>query len=166
MTLADVDAEWMAQAVALAVAEKGTDPADTPIAALVVRGGALVASGVNRTDETCDATAHAEIVALRAAGQAVGDMQIRGATLYSTLQPCGMCTMAAIWAGVTRIVYGAGRDDVHSMYFEDRHLSTLDYIADAYKDDLAIAGGVLVDRCVPLYFDPSDDVPEEMQANH
>ncbi|NTZ43363.1 nucleoside deaminase [Altererythrobacter sp. SALINAS58] len=152
----------MAQAIALAIAEKGTDPANTPKAAVVVRGGALVASGVNRTAETCDATAHAEIVALRAAG----NMQIRGPTLYSTLQPCGMCTMAAIWAGVTRIVYGAGREDVHEMYFEDRHLSTLDYIADAYKDDLAITGGVLVDRCTPLYFHPCDDVPEEMQANH
>lgn len=160
------DAEWMSRAVAFAIAEKGTDPADTPIAALVIRNGALVASGVNRTAENCDATAHAEIVALRAAGEAVGDMQIVGATLYSTLQPCGMCTMAAIWAGITRIVYGAGRDDVHSMYFEDRHLSTLDYIADAYKDDLAITGGVLVERCRPLYFHPSDAVPEDMQANH
>ncbi len=160
------DAEWMERAVALAIAEKGTDPADTPIAALVIRDGVLVAGGVNRTAETCDATAHAEIVALRAAGKEVGDMQIRGATLYSTLQPCGMCTMAAIWAGITRIVFGAGRGDVHAMYFEDRHLSALDYIADAYKDDLAITGGILVERCLPLYFHPSDDVPEDMQANH
>jgi len=159
------DEDWMREAVRLAVQEKGTDPANTPIAALVVRDGQLVASGVNRTAEHCDATAHAEIEALRAGGKAVGDMQIEGATLYSTLQPCGMCTMASIWAGIGRIVYGAGRDDVHPMYFEDRHLSTLDFVADAYKDDLTLEGGVLAADCAPLYYHPDDDVPEDQQAN-
>lgn len=51
------------------------------------------------------------------------------------------------------------------MYFEDRHLSTLDFIADAYKDDLALVGGVRAEECAPLYFRPWDDVPDEMQAN-
>ena len=121
--------------------------------------------GVNRTAECCDATAHAEIVTLRNGGKAHGEMRIEGSTLYSTLQPCGMCTFASIWAGVSRIVYGAGREDVHEMYFEDRHLSTLDYVADAYKDDLELVGGVLADECAELYFRPGDDVPEEDQAN-
>jgi len=159
------DADWMAQALALAIAEKGRDPANTPIAALVIHEGRLIAQGVNRTAECCDATAHAEIEALRAAGSAAGDMRVSGATLFSTLQPCGMCTMAAIWAGVSRIVYGAGRKDVHKMYFEDRHLSTLDFVADAFKDNLTLSGGVLSDRCAQLYYRPWDDVPEEEQAN-
>ena len=148
-----------------AVAQKGTDPADTPIAAILVRDGREVARGVNRTAECCDATAHAEIVTLRAGGAAVGDMRIEGATLYSTLQPCGMCTFASIWAGVSRIVYGAGRDDVHEMYFEDRHLSTLDFVADAYKDDLELVGGIIAAECARLYYGPDDDVPESEQAN-
>ena len=59
-------------------------------------------------------------------------MSLRGAVLYTTLQPCGMCTMASIWAKIGRIVYGAGRDDVHDMYFEDRHLDTVNFIRDAY----------------------------------
>ncbi|HEX2794469.1 MAG TPA: nucleoside deaminase [Croceicoccus sp.] len=159
------DAAWMALAIEHAIAEKGTDPADTPIAALVVKDGQLVAKGVNHTAECCDPTAHAEIVTLRAAGAALGEMRFPGATLYSTLQPCGMCTMASIWAGVSRVVYGAGRDDVHAMYFEDRHLSTLDFIADAYKDDLVLVGGVRAEECAPLYFRPWDEVPEDMQAN-
>lgn len=159
------DRHWMREALALAVRTKGTDPANTPIAALVVKDGVLIASGVNRTAECCDATAHAEIEALRAAGRETGKMRIEGATLYSTLQPCGMCTMAAIWAGVSHIVYGAGRDDVHAMYFEDRHLSTLDFVADAYQDDLTLLGGVLCDQCAPLYYRPWDMVPKEMQAN-
>ena len=159
------DEDWMRLAREHAIANKGTDPANTPIAAIVVLDGKEVARGVNRTAEDCDATAHAEIVALRAAGAASGAMRVECATLYSTLQPCGMCTFASIWAGVSRIVYGAGRDDVHEMYFEDRHLSTLDYIADAYKDDLELAGGVLAEECAGLYFRPYDEVPEEEQAN-
>ncbi|MBT0667831.1 nucleoside deaminase [Novosphingobium profundi] len=159
------DEDWMRRAVELAVERKGRDPANTPIAALVVQAGTLVGEGVNRTAERCDATAHAEIEAFRAAGRATGAMRIEGATLYSTLQPCGMCTMAAIWAGVSRIVYGAGREHVHAMYFEDRHLSTLDFVADAYKDDLSLAGGVLASECAKLYFGPDDEVPEDMQAN-
>ena len=159
------DEDWIARAIDLAVAEKGTDPANTPIAALVVLGGRLIAQGVNRTAECCDATAHAEVEALRAAGKARGAMQVRGATLYSTLQPCGMCTMASIWAGVERIVFGAGRDDVHRMYFEDRHLDTMDFIRDAFKDDLSLTGGVLADRCARLYYRPDDFVPPEEQAN-
>ena len=155
----------MDRAIAHAISEKGCDPADTPIAALIVLDGALIAANVNRTAEKCDATAHAEIEAIRAAGAARGDMDLAGATLYSTLQPCGMCTMASIWAGIGRIVFGAGRDDVHRMYFEDRHLDTVDFIADAYKDDLVLTGGVRSQECAKLYFGPDDDVPEDMQAN-
>lgn len=165
MNIAATDDAWMARAIALAIREKGDDPANTPIAALVVRQGRLVGAGVNRTAEHCDATAHAEVEALRAAGHEVGDMKIDGATLYTTLQPCGMCTMAAIWAGITRIVYGAGRDQVHKMYFEDRHLSTVDYIRDAFKDDLTLEGGVAAHACARLYYGPHDKVPEEQQAN-
>ena len=163
--LASDDEAWMARAIDLAITQKGTDPANTPIAALVVRNGELIAGGVNRTTEDCDATAHAEIVALRAAGKAAGCTQVRGATLFSTLQPCGMCTMAAIWAGVTRIVYGAGRDDVHAMYFEDRHLSAMDFVADAFKTDLTLDGGVAAADCARLYYGPKDDVPADQQAN-
>ena len=155
----------MRRAIALAIDTHGTDPANTPIAALVVRDGAVIASGINRTAEDNDPTAHAEIMAFRAAGRTVGTMKLDGATLYSTLQPCGMCTMAAIWAGVSRIVFGAGRDDVHTMYFEDRHLDTLDFIRDAYTNDLTLSGGVLHTACAALYFAPDDDVPDDMQAN-
>lgn len=159
------DEDWMTRAKELAVSRKGTDPANTPIAAIIVRDGQLLSHGVNRTAEHCDATAHAEVMAIRAAGKSCGEMRFPGATLYSTLQPCGMCTMASIWAGISRIVYGAGREDVHEMYFEDRHLSTLDFVADAYKDDLTLTGGVMAQDCAGLYYRPWDDVPEDQQAN-
>ena len=91
------DQRWMREAIALAKT-KGTDPSDTPIAAIIVRDGKILAAETNRVAIDNDATAHAEICAFRAAGANAGNMELRGATLYSTLQPCGMCTMASIWA--------------------------------------------------------------------
>lgn len=158
------DERWMSETIALAKT-KGTKPSDTPIAAIIVRDGTVLAAQTNRTAEDNDATAHAEICAFRVAGAHIGDMELRGATLYSTLQPCGMCTMASIWAKVGRIVYGAGRDDVHRMYFEDRNLDTVDFIRDAYRNDLSIEGGCLARECAALYYGPNDVVSEDEQGN-
>lgn len=158
------DERWMRLAIAVGTA-KGDRPEDTPIGAVIVRDGAVLAAVRNQTKETCDATAHAEIVAIRAAGAAVSDMELRGATLYSTLQPCGMCTMASIWSKVGRVIYGAGREDVHEMYFEARHIDTLAFIVDAYREDVTIEGGCLRDQCARLYFGPDDDVPDAEQGN-
>src|ERR1700728_1555658 len=91
--------------------------------------------------------------------------ELTDAVLYTTLQPCGMCTMASIWAKIGRIVYGAGRDDVHKMYFEDRHLDTVDFVRDSFRGDLSIEGGLMLKDCAALYVAPDADVPEEGQFN-
>jgi tRNA(adenine34) deaminase len=158
------DEHWMQLVIAKAI-EKGAQPSATPIAAGIVLDGALLSVERNRTEEDRDATAHAEILAIRAAGLVADQMELRGATLYSTLQPCGMCTMASIWSKVGRVVYGAGRDDVHAMYFEDRHIDTLDFIRDAWRDDLRFEGGCLRGECAALYYQPDDDVPEARIGN-
>jgi len=137
----------------------------SPIGCVIVLGGEIVGEGHNEVDGSHDPTAHAEIVAIRRACERLKTQDLRGAVLYSTLQPCGMCSMASIWSGIGRIVFGAGREDVHQMYFEDRHLGTLDFIADAYRDDLSITGGVLKDDCASLYYRPGDDPQTEKQAN-
>lgn len=67
--------------------------------------------------------------------------------------------MAAIWGKIGRIVFCAGRNDVHRMYFEDRHLDGFDFIADAFRDDLTIIGGVLAAECTSLYYGPDDKPP-------
>ena len=144
---------------------KGSKPSDTPIGCVIVLNGKVVAAERNQTEDLPDATAHAEMMAIRRACEGLGDMELRGATLYSTLQPCGMCTMASIWSKVGRVVYGAGREDVHEMYFEARHVDTLAFIGDAYRDDIEIEGGCLRDDCARLYYRPHDDVPEEEQGN-
>ncbi len=164
MAISRDDENYMAQAIQLAKS-KGCNPEDTPIAAIITKDGSVISSCVNQTKENYDPTAHAEILAIRDAGAKIRDMDLSGATLYSTLQPCGMCSMASIWAGINRIVYGADRDQVHEMYFEDRNLSTIDYISDAYKDDLTVDGPCLGEECAKLYFRPGDDVPSELQGN-
>src|SRR5271156_3340383 len=95
---------------ALAMAEKGDR---TPGANGIVRNGDVLAEAHNEVSIRHDPTAHAEIVAIRQACARLGTDDIRGATLYSTLQPCGMCAMASIWAKLSRIVYGAENTDVH-----------------------------------------------------
>lgn len=154
----------MRHALRLAQTGERRDGAN-PIGCVIVRDGKLLAEGFNEVDMRCDPTAHAEIVAIRRAGQQVRNHELRGSVLYTTLQPCGMCTMASIWAKVGRIVFGAGRDDVHPMYFEDRHLDTLDFIRDAYRDDLAIEGGLLAADCAQLYVGPDAKVPPQEQYN-
>jgi len=154
----------MRRAIEVATAQ-GRDPRVSPIGCVIVLDGEILAEQKNGVAETCDPTAHAEIAAIRSACERLGRPELRGATLYSTLQPCGMCTMAAIWAKLRRIVYGAGRDDVHPMYFEARHINTLAFVADAYRKDISMEGGLLRDECASLYFSPRDHPPHKFQGN-
>ncbi|ATI82548.1 MULTISPECIES: nucleoside deaminase [Sphingobium] len=158
------DEAWMREAIAIA-RSKGSDPSTSPLGCVIVLDGRMIAGERNQTQELPDATAHAEMMAIRRGCENSGDMELRGATLYSTLQPCGMCTMASIWAKVGRVVYGAGRHDVHQMYFEARHVDTLDFVAEAYRDDISIEGGCLRAECAELYYPPDADLSEEEQAN-
>jgi tRNA(adenine34) deaminase len=160
----DTDEAFMRRAIALA-REGDRDPGGSPIGCVIVLDGKIIGEGFNETQANHDPTAHGEVVAMRRAGAAIGSWELRGATLYSTLQPCGMCSMASIWAKIGRIVYGAERHQVHKLYFEDRHLSTEDYIRDAYRDDLVMEGGLLAEECATLYYGPHDDPPEAEQAN-
>jgi tRNA(adenine34) deaminase len=136
-----------------------------PIGCVIVLDGKIVGEGFNECEIRCDPTSHAEIVAIRRACEVLQTTELRGATLYSTLQPCGMCSMASIWAKISRIIYGAGREDVHEMYFEERDRGTVDYLSDAYRDDLSLLGGVMAKECAALYVGPNENVPVENQVN-
>jgi tRNA(adenine34) deaminase len=99
------DAAWMARALdqARGAAERG----EVPVGAVLVRGEALVAEAGNSPVAANDATAHAEILVLRAAGRKLGNYRLPGTTLYVTLEPCAMCAGALVHARVDRLVYGA-----------------------------------------------------------
>lgn len=160
----DQDLRWMRRALDLARRAEN-EPGCNPIGCIITLDGDVIGEGWNEAGLRYDLTAHAEIVALRRAGERLKRTEFRGATLYTTLQPCGMCSMAVIWSKIGRIVYGAGRGDVHEMYFEEQHLDTLDFIHDAYRKDLRIEGGLLAAECAELYVGPEETVPKSEQFN-
>lgn len=90
-----------------------------PFGAMIVRDGEVIATGVNQVTPTLDPTAHAEVVAIRAACQALGDFKLVGCTLISSCEPCPLCLSAALWARVDRVVYAADRHDAAAAGFDD-----------------------------------------------
>jgi len=99
------DHQWMG--LALEEAALAAAAGEVPVGAVVVMDGRLLGRGHNAPIALSDPTAHAEIVALRAAAGAVGNYRLTGATLYATVEPCVMCCGAALQARVARLVYGA-----------------------------------------------------------
>jgi len=96
-----------AMQAALAEARLAGEAGEVPIGAVVVQEGAIVARGQNRVLRDLDPTAHAEIVALRAAAAVLGNYRLTGCTLYVTLEPCAMCAGAMIHARLARLVFAA-----------------------------------------------------------
>ena len=97
-----------AMGVALEEARRAVDHGDVPVGAVLLdENGAVVARNHNRREELNDATAHAEMLVLSERSKAIGDWRLAGHTLVVTLEPCAMCAMAAVWARLDAIVYGA-----------------------------------------------------------
>ena len=84
-----------------------------------------MAEGQNRVTADLDPTAHAEVVAIRAACQLIGDFSLAGTTLYSSCEPCPLCLSAALWARVDPVVFAADRDDAARGGFDDREFYEL-----------------------------------------
>ena len=97
--------------LALAEARRATEHGDTPVGAVVVRGGEPIGTGRNERELRGDPTAHAEMIALREAAQATGNWRVLDSTLYVTLEPCAMCAGAIVLARVPRVVFGAPRPE-------------------------------------------------------
>ncbi len=113
----DDDSIWLARAVALALVNV-TDGGG-PFGAVIVRDGLEIAVGQNRVTRDLDPTAHAEVVAIRAAGTALGDFSLAGCTLYASCEPCPLCLSASLWARLDRVVYAADRADAARGGFDD-----------------------------------------------
>ena len=100
------DLGWMRRALELAAHARDAD-AEVPVGAVLVIADEIVGEGWNRNIAQNDPSAHAEILALRAAGSQLANYRFPGATLYATLEPCAMCAMALVHARVARVVYAA-----------------------------------------------------------
>ena len=136
-----LDEHWMQRALALADRAQHDDD-EIPVGALVVDAeGHCIAEGWNRNINEHDPTAHAEIVALRRAGQVLGNHRLIGCTLYVTLEPCAMCAMAMVHARVARVVFGAHDPKTGAAG------SVFDLLADArHNHRVTVRGGVLAEE--------------------
>ena len=128
----------MAQALALAERARDEDN-EIPVGALVVDAdGNVIGEGWNRNIAEHDPSAHAEIVAMRRAGQTVGNHRLVGCTLYITLEPCAMCAMAIVHARIARVVFGASDPKTGAAG------SVFDLLADPrHNHRVEVVGGVL-----------------------
>ena len=140
------DRFWMAHAIRLAQAAAAEG--EVPVGAVVVRDGERIGEGHNRMIGAHDASAHAEIDALRDAGKRAGNYRLPGATLYVTLEPCVMCAGAMIHARIARVVYAAhdpktgAAGSVFDTLLSDRH---------NHRPD--VHGGVMADEASNMLVD-------------
>lgn len=125
-----------------------------PTGCVIVKDGKIVARGHNEEHTNCDPTAHAEIVTIRKLCAELNSKDLSGYTLYSTLQPCGMCSVACLWANLSIVVYGASRKNVSENLFVEEHLNTIDYVADSSHKDLRVIPNILEKECAELYKKP------------
>jgi tRNA(adenine34) deaminase len=133
---------------ALELARRAGAAGEVPVGAVVVLGQEIVGEGRNRPIGLNDPTAHAELVALREAGERVGNYRLVGTTLYVTLEPCVMCAGAMIHARVERLVFGATdpKSGAAGSVFDLTGTEALNH-------RIEVAGGVLADECGQLLRD-------------
>lgn len=128
---------------ALKEAHSALDEGEIPIGAVVVGGGRIIGKGHNMTERLHDPTAHAEMIAITAATEAMGGKYLTDCTLYVTVEPCPMCAAALAWAQVGKIVYGA---------IDPRKGYTL-YSPSLLHPRTQVEAGVLADECGTLLTD-------------
>lgn len=134
--------------LALAQAQAAAAAGEVPVGAVVVKGGQIIATGRNAPIAGHDPTAHAEVVALRAAAQLLGNYRLDGCTLYVTLEPCAMCSGAMLHARVDRVVFGA----------PDPRTGAAGSVLNLFghpqlNHQTQVTGGVLADECSRLLKD-------------
>jgi tRNA(adenine34) deaminase len=127
---------------ALGLAREAGAAGEVPVGAVVVKDGAIVGRGFNQPILRHDPTAHAEVMALRAAADHLGNYRLPGCTLYVTLEPCTMCAGAIMHARIARVIFGA----------EDPKTGAAGSVVDLFGEDrlnhhTEIVGGLLADEC-------------------
>jgi tRNA(adenine34) deaminase len=128
--------------LALEQARHAWDLGEVPVGAVVVKDGVVIARGYNQPIGKHDPTAHAEIVALRAAAEVLGNYRLPGCELYVTLEPCVMCSGAMMHARLAKVVYGATDPKTGACG------SVLDLFAqERLNHHTEVSGGVMADEC-------------------
>jgi tRNA(adenine34) deaminase len=131
--------------MALQAAQDAGAAGEVPVGAVLVRGDTVIAVGANRPISGHDPTAHAEIEALRAGGQALGSYRLNDTTLYVTLEPCVMCASAIVHARVARVVFGAWDPKAGAA-----GSTTNVFAMPSMNHRVDVFGGVLMEECAQL----------------
>jgi tRNA(adenine34) deaminase len=134
-----LDQDLRLMRIALELAEASAAGGEVPVGAVVAVGGDVIGRGRNSPIEQVDPTAHAEILALRAAAARTGNYRLPGATLYCTVEPCLMCLGAMLHARIGRLVFAASDPKVGAT----SRLATLREFGAVFNHDIEIEGGVL-----------------------
>lgn len=134
------DEYWMQQAIELAHRAESED--EVPVGAVIVKDNKLIAEGWNHPIQSHDPSAHAEMVAIRAAGDFLQNYRLTGTTLYVTLEPCSMCVGAMIHARISRLVFGAYDPKTGAAGSAFNLLSS-----DKHNHVVTVSGGVLEQSC-------------------
>lgn len=137
----EADEKYMREALAEARAAAAED--EIPIGAVIVCNGRIIGKGHNMVERLHDATAHAEMIAITAATEAIGGKYLQDCTIYVTVEPCPMCAAALNWSQISRIVYGAP---------DPRRGFSL-YSPTLLHPKTEVTGGVLADECGTLVSD-------------
>ena len=141
--VAESDRVWMRHALDLA--NRAGDEGEVPVGAVMVKDGQLVGEGWNRVIGLNDPSAHAEILALREAGQRLGNYRLPGCSLYVTLEPCAMCAGAMLHARLEQVYFGAGDPKTGALG------GTFDLYADySHNHRISPLGGILKNECSAL----------------
>jgi haloalkane dehalogenase/tRNA(adenine34) deaminase len=130
---------------ALAEAARAAERGEVPVGAVVVAGGEIVGRGHNQPIAANDPTAHAEIVAMRAAGQRLGNYRLTNATLYVTVEPCVMCVGAMVHARIATLVFGTAEPKAGAIESTQRA-----HEHPALNHRLVVVSGVLAAECVEM----------------
>jgi tRNA(adenine34) deaminase len=130
----------------LELAKKAALAGDTPVGALLVRDGEVIAEGVERTRAALDPSAHAEVEAIRRACQHLGTLDLRGCSVYSTVEPCVLCGYAIRRVGIARVVYGAPAGEAGAC--TSSYAILVDRCLDGWPPPPAVMSGVLADECL------------------
>jgi tRNA(Arg) A34 adenosine deaminase TadA len=121
-TATERDARHLRRTFELAATARGMTSPNPLVGAVVVKGGRIISEGWNRVTSRNDPTAHAEIVAIRAAARRLRSFSLRDCVLYTSCEPCPMCLSAAYWARIERVYYGNCRSDAARIEFDDDFL--------------------------------------------
>ena len=138
--------QWMERA--LAEAKVAEEVGEVPVGAVIIKDGELIATGQNRNLRDHDPSAHAEIVALRAAGRVLGNHRLEGCEIYVIIEPCAMCAGALVHARLARLVYGAKDPKAGAV---ESVMNVLNHPRLNHK--MEVVGGVLEEKCSQLVRD-------------